>query len=462
VEYPIDRERGEVCEEDWWSPGEFTLTLNAGESRSLICSTESTSSLDAEQIVHVETERRRACKPRPSGVTIVDALCTAATSYPVRFTGGSASLAGFPWFDVWTRDTFTSFAGLYLATGDFVGARKVLETFAPLVQRGMLPANLPDARTKPRWNAADASLWFVISVGRYVRESGNESVLGDFGMDAVRAILDGHAAGEPPHIRVADDGLVHASSPDHALTWMDADYKGHVMTPRRGKPVEIQALWVHALGIAADLADQTGDAAFAARCRVRRNKAVASFQARFWNAKTGHLFDVVDGPEGDDPTLRPNQIFAIALDDDLVPRDRAAAVLRVVDERLRTPLGLRTLPADDPDYHPHYVGDRSKRDPAYHQGTVWPFLLGPFIGAWMRVRGPTEQTRREALSFLVALEEHINGDACFGHLSEIFDADPPHRPRGCFAQAWSGGELLYALHEHVLHPRTPVESSMRL
>jgi predicted glycogen debranching enzyme len=293
-------------------------------------------------------------------------------------------------------------------------------------------------------------------VDSYLRYTGDESVVAEFALDAVRKILDGYSAGSPRHIHVDTDGLVAASSPDQALTWMDADFKGRIMTPRRGKPVELQALWVCALGVARTMAERSGDHAFATRCQTRRETAIASFRARFWNEETGHLFDVVDGPAGDDATLRPNQIFALAHDADLLPPDLALRVLEVVDARLRTPYGLRTLAADDPNYHPQYVGDQSERDPAYHQGTVWPFLLGPFVKAWVRLHGATAEARREALGFLEALEQTVDGDGCFGHLPEVFDGDPPHTGRGCFAQAWSAGELLTALDEFILNrPRTP-------
>jgi predicted glycogen debranching enzyme len=449
IEYPIDRERGEVAREAWWSPGEITLELLPAQGATLILSTDELSAVDGETAFQREVARRSAATPPPSGSRLKDALHLAAESYRARFTGGAAALAGFPWFDVWTRDTFTAFTGLYLTTGHFAEARAVLATFAPLVRDGMLPANLPDRWTEPRWNAADAPLLFVIGVDSYLRYTGDESVVAEFALDAVRKILDGYSAGSPRHIHVDADGLVIASAPDQALTWMDADYQGHVMTPRRGKPVELQSLWVCALGVARTMAERSGDLAFATRCHTRREAAIASFRTRFWNEQTGHLFDVVDGPEGDDATLRPNQIFALSHDEDLLPHDVALRVLEVVDRRLRTPFGLRTLAADDPNYHPQYVGNQAQRDPAYHQGTVWPFLLGPFVTAWVRLHGGTQEVRRQALGFLGALEQTIDGEGCFGHLPEVFDGDPPHLGRGCFAQAWSAGALLAALDQTI-------------
>jgi predicted glycogen debranching enzyme len=378
---------------------------------------------------------------------LFQALSSAADAYTVEVDDRAAVLAGFPWFDVWTRDTFTAFTGLFLATGRFALARKVLATFAPLVRRGMLPSNLPGGDVTPEYHAADASFWFVLCVARYIERSGDRDALDAFAWSAVRAIVDGHIRGEPACVRVDDDGLLTASSAEGPLTWMDAVFDGRVMTPRRGKPVELQALWLHALRVADDLGRASGDHAFAEQCRSLRDRGVSAFRRRFWCAERGYLYDVVDGPDGDDATLRPNQVFALALDSELLPRDQALHVLDVLHDRLLAPYGLRTLAADDPAYHPYYCGDRSRRDPAYHQGTVWPFLLGPFLSAWIHLRGSEPLARERAGAMLTALEEAIDTSGCMGHLAEIFDGTAPHEPRGCFAQAWSVGELLSAMRD---------------
>ncbi|MGH9844139.1 MAG: amylo-alpha-1,6-glucosidase, partial [Blastocatellia bacterium] len=247
-------------------------------------------------------------------------------------------------------------------------------------------------------------------------------------------------------IRMDEDGLITGGVPGAQLTWMDAKVGDWVVTPRHGKPVEIQALWVRALEVGETLARRFGEADYADRCRNDRSNAIASFRKRFWYEDGGYLYDVIDGPEGNDASLRPNQLYAVSLVDELVPRDRAQQILRLVEEQLLTPVGLRTLSPHDPRYRARYEGGVVERDGAYHQGTVWPFLLGPFVTAWMKAFGQSAAARNKARSFLAGLEAHLH-EACLGQVSEIFDAQAPHLPRGCFAQAWSVAEPLRALIE---------------
>jgi glycogen debranching enzyme len=235
---------------------------------------------------------------------------------------------------------------------------------------------------------------------------------------------------------------------------MDAKVGDWVVTPRQGKPVEIQALWVRALAVGQELAEQFGDKTYAKRCEDDRILAIKSFRARFWYEEGGYLYDVVDGTGGDDASLRPNQIYAVVFPGELLDAKQAKRVVQVVEERLLTPVGLRTLAPGDPQYRPRYEGGVHSRDGAYHQGTVWPFLLGPFVTAWLRVHGQTAETRRQARVFLSGIEQHL-GEACIGQVSEIFDADAPHLPRGCFAQAWSVAEPLRALLEDIGEPGMP-------
>jgi glycogen debranching enzyme len=243
-----------------------------------------------------------------------------------------------------------------------------------------------------------------------------------------------------------EDGLISGGVPGAQLTWMDAKVGDWVVTPRHGKPVEIQALWVRALEVGETLARRFGEADYAEQCRNDRTKTIASFRKRFWYEDGGHLYDVIDGPEGNDASLRPNQLYAISLVDELLPRDRAQQILRLVEEQLLTPVGLRTLSPQDPRYRDRYEGGVVERDGAYHQGTVWPFLLGPFVTAWIKVFGQSAAARNKARSFLAGLEAHLH-EACLGQVSEIFDAQAPHQPRGCCAQAWSVAEPLRALIE---------------
>lgn len=283
---------------------------------------------------------------------------------------------------------------------------------------------------------------------RYLHYSRDFDGIRKVAWPAIKQIVEGYRCGTRYGIRVDDDGLVTGGIDGVQLTWMDVKVGEWVVTPRHGKPVEVQALWVRALAIAASWADQCGEPAYAERCRQDRRRAVESFRARFWYPAGRYLFDVVDGPTGDDASLRPNQVYALALDDELVPGSQALQVLQVLKERLLTPVGLRTLVPEDIRFCPVYVGTVAERDGAYHQGTVWPFLLGPFVTAWVRKHGGEPAARREAREFLAGLEAHLD-EACIGQVSEIFDGQAPHLPRGCFAQAWSVAEPLRALIEDI-------------
>ncbi|NGZ04704.1 MAG: glycogen debranching protein, partial [Nitrospira sp. WS238] len=263
---------------------------------------------------------------------------------------------------------------------------------------------------------------------------------------AIKQILDGYREGTRYDIHMDIDGLITGGTPGTQLTWMDAKVGDWVVTPRHGKPVEVQALWMRALDIGRRLATQFLEPTYAKRCRQDRARALASFRTRFWYEDGQYLFDTIDGPAGSHTSIRPNQMYAISLCDDLVTRDQAIRVLRTVTEHLLTPVGLRTLSPHDANYCPRYEGGPMERDRAYHQGTVWPFLFGPFITSWMKTFGSTPENQKVARSFLNGLEEHVH-EACIGQISEIFDGEAPHHPRGCPAQAWSIAEPLRAMVE---------------
>ena len=277
----------------------------------------------------------------------------------------------------------------------------------------MIPNRFPDAGETPEYNTIDASLWFVHAVGRYLDYTQDEATVRRVAWPAVRAILDGYRQGTRYNIRMDSDGLIAGGAPGVQLTWMDAKVGDWVVTPRRGKPVEIQALWVRALAVGEDLAVRFGDKPFAKRCDEDRIKAIKSFRARFWYEQGGYLYDVVDGEGGDDASLRPNQIYAVAFPGELLDEKRAELVVQAVEERLLTPVGLRTLAPGDPQYRTRYEGGVHSRDGAYHQGTVWPFLLGPFVTAWVRVHGGTPEAKRTARGFLAGLERHLS-EGCLG------------------------------------------------
>ncbi|MCW5889712.1 MAG: glycogen debranching enzyme family protein [bacterium] len=426
--YTEERARGLDCTEDLATPGVFHFALSPGEA-TLVLTTATTPAQDSVAVRHAERVRRVSLGPR---------LHRAADAYLVARGNGKTIVAGYPWFTDWGRDTFIALRGLCLATGRFDDARAILCEWAHQVSDGMLPNCFPDHGDAPQWNTVDAALWFVVAVHEYLRRAPTiDARDARLLRGAVASILVGYATGTRHGIRADQDGLLAAGAPGLQLTWMDARVGGHVVTPRIGKPVEIQALWLNALRVGAGFDDRW--AALAVRGR-------ASFEARFWNEARGCLYDVVDvdhRPATADGRLRPNQIFAVGgLPFSLLEGERARRVVEVVEASLWTPLGLRTLAPGEPGYVGHYGGGPEARDAGYHQGTAWPWLLGAFVEAWVRVRGDTPEARAEARHrFLAPVLAHLD-QAGLDHVSEIVDGDAPHTPRGCPFQAWSVGETL--------------------
>jgi predicted glycogen debranching enzyme len=343
-------------------------------------------------------------------------------------------VAGYHWFLDWGRDTMISLEGLMLATGRHAEARATLMTFSHYVRDGLLPNLFPEGSRDGWYHTVDATLWYLHAIHRYVRETGDGALL-EVLMPTLRAVMQHHFDGTRFGIGMdAQDGLLHAGSPQHALTWMDAHMGDWIVTPRRGKPVEIQALWYNALCLMRDWetgpADRDGYARYAQLAR-------RSFNAKFWNPARGCLFDVVEGEGGNDARLRPNQLFAISLDHPVLEQDRWSAVLDAVRSELLTPVGLRTLEQSDQAYSRNYHGNLQMRDAAYHQGTVWPWLLGAFIDAWLKLNDDVDVAR----GLLAAFPGHLQL-AGLGSISEVFDGEWPHAPHGCIAQAWSVAEVL--------------------
>ena len=368
----------------------------------------------------------------------------------MRRGSGSTIVAGYPWFTDWGRDTFISLRGLCLATGRYDEALGILREWAGVVSQGMLPNRFADAGEAPEYNAVDASLWFVVAVhellGAVPSLAGADRQLLQ---DAVEAVLEGYSGGTRFGIRMDGDGLLAAGAPGVQLTWMDARVGDRVVTPRIGKPVEIQALWINALWIASRFSDRWTPV-FA--------RASAAFDARFWNEEAGHLFDVVDVDHvtgAVDASLRPNQLFAVGgLPLPLVGGARAARIVEAVEAQLLTPIGLRSLAPGHPAYVGRYSGGVAERDGAYHQGTVWPWLMGAFVEAWLNVHGNTASSRAEARRrFLEPMLAFVRISGA-GHLPEVADGDAPHRPGGCPFQAWSVGEAI-RLDRVVLAARRP-------
>ncbi len=447
IEFPIERQRGLDAEEDWWSPGEFLLELRSGVAAHLVFTTEFVQSVHGAALVRSERARRRKLQAAiPTDDGLVRQLWTATEAYISERGAGQTVIAGYPWFTDWGRDTFIALPGLCLVTGRYETARRIIEAFAAHVSEGMIPNRFPDAGEQPEYNTIDASLWFIHAVDRYLAYSKDVRHVRETVWPAVKQIIEGYRAGTRYGIRMDDDGLITGGVPGANLTWMDAKVGDQVVTPRHGKPVEIQALWIRGLETAAILAKRFGEASFAERCERDRRTAVASFQRRFWYRTGGHLYDVVDGPDGDDPSVRPNQLYVPALCPGLLPKEQAEQVLRVVEDHLVTPVGLRTLSSKDERYHGRYSGGPAERDTAYHQGIVWPYLLGVLVTAYLAVYGKKPAHKARARRFLDGLEQHLQ-DACLGQVSELFEGEAPYEPRGCPAQAWSVAEPLRALIE---------------
>ena len=428
--YAEEQARGLDCIEDLASPGEFAFGLADRPAELAFAMTgHEKAIIEGFAAVQQHEEHRLALIPSP--------LHQAAASYVVRRGAGHTIIAGYPWFGDWGRDTFIAMRGLCLATGQFSTARDILAEWAGAVSEGMLPNRFPDNGEKPEFNSVDASLWYIIAVHDYLNCGAADPASLPKLQAAVEAILQGYSQGTRFNIHMDADGLIACGQPGVQLTWMDAKVGDWVVTPRMGKPVEVQALWINALIIGA---------VFNANWQLLADRAKASFEQRFWDKTTGMLHDVIDveGRAGTvDSSLRPNQIFALGgLPFALLEGEKARHVLATVEQHLLTPLGLRSLAPGSASYAAHYGGDAWHRDSAYHQGTVWPWLMGPFVEAWLRVHGSTAEHREEVRSrFLTPMHEHL-GTAGLGHLSEIADAESPFTPRGCPFQAWSLGELL--------------------
>ena len=430
--YAEEAARGLDCEEALASPGEFSFDLLSGAARLSFGLARSTMAMVDEAF---RSERdRRASFPSP--------LHRAADAYVIEVGGGKTIVAGYPWFTDWGRDTFIALRGLCLSTGHLDDARAILLRWAGLVSEGMLPNRFPVSGAPAEYNSVDAALWFVVAVHAYL-EAARASAPRDRQRlrQAVEAILAGYTAGTRYHIGASSDGLLAAGEPGVQLTWMDAKLGDWVVTPRIGKPVEVQALWLNALWIGAQLETPS-----AGRWRELLARGLGSFEARFWDSERQRLFDVVDvDHQGGtaDAAFRPNQILAIGgLPLSILDGPRARSVVDAVEAHLVTPLGLRSLAPSEPGYRPVYRGGVQERDSAYHQGTVWPWLMGPFVEAWIRVRGGTNAAKEEARArFVAPLLAHL-ADAGVGHVSEVADAEAPHTVGGCPFQAWSLGELM--------------------
>jgi predicted glycogen debranching enzyme len=448
-EYEVERERGLDFVEDLFSPFALRFDLTRRTSATVVASMERR---DADRVFdyrQAEINRRKAVLAAPPVEDeSVRTLVAAADQYIVARGDQRTVIAGYHWFGDWGRDTMIALPGLTLVTGRADVAKSILLAFARHVDRGMIPNRFPDAGEQPEYNTVDATLWFFEAVRALLQYTGDYEFIQTNLYDVLTDIIDWHVRGTRYAIRVDQDGLLASGEAGVQLTWMDAKVGDWVVTPRHGKAVEIQALWYNALRVMERLADEFGDKPGKRRYTEMAPLANKSFNRVFWNDAAGCLYDVVNG-DARDGSIRPNQIFAVSLTHTMVSREKAKRVVEVVERDLLTPYGLRSLAPGDLQYRGRYEGNQWSRDGAYHQGTVWAWLMGPFITAYMKLHGRTREGRQKATQWLAGFREHL-GDAGLGQVSEIFDGDAPHQPRGCIAQAWSVAELLRAAVEDVL------------
>ncbi|WP_441291210.1 amylo-alpha-1,6-glucosidase [Sorangium sp. KYC3313] len=460
VRYRIEQSRGYDAVGEFYSPGRFSLELPVSGSATLIASTEAWETLNALSTAEVQrAERKRrtrlllAAAPEvrtgpaaelvlgadqflisPAG-RVEDAARARAAGDEVRTV-----IAGYHWFTDWGRDTMISLEGLTLVTGRHTEAGYILRTFAHYVKDGLIPNMFPEGKNDGLYHTADATLWFFHALDRYLAITGDRETLRLI-LPTLIDIVEHHTRGTRFGIRAdPQDGLIRQGEEGVQLTWMDAKVGDYVVTPRRGKPVEINALWYNALRLIERWARASDGDGAAKRYGAAAERVKTSFNRRFWSEEHGYLYDVIDGEQGADDAFRPNQLLAISLPHPVLEPARWKGIVDQVKARLWTPVGLRSLAPGHPDYKPKYFGDLRARDMAYHQGTVWGWLMGPFIDAWLKVY-PTDLGGARRL--LEGFAPHLD-EACAGSISEIFDAEPPFTPRGCVAQAWSVAEVLRA------------------
>jgi len=458
LHFPVEAARGYSHLGDAWSPGFYRASLKPNAPFTFIASTErkdEIAALPAGDARLCEHERRRrlarAADPRVQDEVGLE-LVLAADQFIITPAGRLADatrakamgdeirtvIAGYHWFTDWGRDTMISLEGLTLTTGRHRETTYILRTFAHYVKNGLIPNMFPDGSNKGLYHTADATLWFFHALERYLLATDDEDLLVEM-LPVMQDIIEAHQGGTDFGIRVdPKDNLLTQGAEGYQLTWMDAKVDDWVVTPRRGKAVEINALWHNALCNVAKWTDAVRGAKEGARYADQAAKTRESFNRRFWNPDRGFLFDVIDGENGDSPLCRPNQVLAISLENPVLARERWEPVMKVVEEKLLTPVGLRSLAPGEPDFKERYFGDLRARDAAYHQGTVWAWLIGPYIDAWLKLHPGETAKARELLGGFVT---HLD-DFGVGSIAEVFDATPPFAPRGCIAQAWSVAEVL--------------------
>jgi predicted glycogen debranching enzyme len=444
-EYAEERGRGFDFKEDLFSPFALKFDLSTRTSANLIASTERRVASDANRYRQAEIKRRREVLNLAANANdeFTSALVSAADQFIVARAEQKTVIAGYHWFSDWGRDTMIALPGLTLSTNRPDVARSILKEFALYVDCGMLPNRFPDAGEQPEYNTVDATLWFFEATRAFLERTADAEFVRTTLYDVLVDIIGWHLRGTRYRIHVDSQGLLYSGEEGVQLTWMDAKVGDWVVTPRCGLAVEIQALWYNALRIMEELAEKFADAERQEQFAERAKLAHESFNKLFWNGEANCLYDVIDG-EKCDASIRPNQIFAVSLPHSMLSLEKARQVVQVVERDLLTPYGLRSLAPSDPQYRPKYEGDPVSRDGSYHQGTVWAWLIGPFITAYMKTSDEPKIVREQVLKLLAPLQEHLR-EAGLNQVSEIFDGSAPFSPRGCIGQAWSVAEILRVL-----------------
>jgi predicted glycogen debranching enzyme len=456
-QYSVERYRGLDDKEDLLNPGVFIVSLQEGDTIDIIVSTENPETKNAAELLGREKQRRELLiRDVPADETLKQ-LVLAADQFIVERNivlkdsneaiKAASIIAGYHWFTDWGRDTMIALPGLCLSTGRLEDAKKIISAFAHNVSKGMLPNRFLDNGEEPEYNTVDATLWYFIAIHKYLDASSDRKFILEEILPVLKEIIDWHFKGTRYNIKVDEDGLLFAGEKGQQLTWMDAKIGDWVVTPRMGKPVEIQALWYNALKIFSRLLEWNDQHHDAWLVNDSAEKARKSFSATFWYEEGQYLYDVIDENGNPDPSLRPNQLLAISLPYPLADKSQWAAIIKAVKEQLYTPVGLRSLPQTSPDYVHEYGGDAYRRDSSYHQGTVWSWLLGPYVDALARLGDQSGEMR----DIIQRFSYHLN-EGCIGSVAEIFDADAPHHPRGCVAQAWGVAEILRVMKEYGISP----------
>ena len=468
--YRNNRERGQDFTEDLWTPGFFKCRIETPAKVILWanlsspwarCKPEELANLDIDAVredLRRHQENLKRCVSRHSPLvsritnhgtraTNFEALCLTAEAFIAKRQTNhhhrTTILAGYPWFADWGRDAFIALPGLLLSTGRFEEAKSVLTTFAAAADKGMIPNRFDDRSGTTYFNSVDASLWFINAAFQYVAASGDSKTFMQELMPTIRWIIESYHKGTRFDIRADSDGLITAGNNETQLTWMDAKYDGVAFTPRCGKAVEVNALWYNSLCLLAQFYTDR-NIENAEHYKSMADKVRTSFCELFWNESKGYLNDCILPDGSVDESLRPNQIFAVSLPFSPLSAHQQKSVVKTVQNQLLTPYGLRTLNVQDSRYKGVYSGPQQQRDEAYHQGTVWAYLMGPFVEGFLKVNGFSRKSKKKASEFIQPLLQHLTEDGCLGSISEIFDGDMPHKPRGCIAQAWSVAELIRA------------------